>query len=78
MRGDLRDAAIDDDHAPITLDTVADQEPGAIDDNGHQLESYAMKRDRDRSRKVMSIIGLLIIAAVVISMIASAVVSVPR
>jgi hypothetical protein len=37
-----------------------------------------MKRDRDRSRKVMSIIGLLIIAAVVISMIASAVVSVPR
>jgi hypothetical protein len=37
-----------------------------------------MKRDRDRSRKVMSIIGLLIIAAVVISMIASAVVTVPR
>jgi hypothetical protein len=37
-----------------------------------------MRRDRDRSRRTMSIVGLLIIAAVVISMVASAVISTPR
>lgn len=36
-----------------------------------------MKRDRERSRRAYSIIGLLIIAAVIISMVASAVISTP-
>lgn len=41
-----------------------------------------MNKDRDRSRertrKTLSVIGLLIIAAVIVSMVASAVVTVPR
>ncbi len=34
--------------------------------------------DRERNRKTMSIIGLIIIAAVIVSMVASAVITTPR
>jgi hypothetical protein len=37
-----------------------------------------MKQDRDRSRRAYSIIGLIIIAAVILSMVASAVITAPR
>jgi hypothetical protein len=36
-----------------------------------------MKRDRERARRAYSIIGLLIISAVIISMVASAVITTP-
>jgi hypothetical protein len=36
-----------------------------------------MKSDRERNRRAYSIIGLLIIAAVIISMVASAVITTP-